>query len=751
MAQMTAVGSSVTRRDAPEKVTGAARYAGDIALPGLLHARLVLSPYASARITRIDTAAAAAMPGVAGVYTADDLALQGAESGARRLNFLARDRVVFNGQPVAVVLAETIAQASDGAAAVTVDYEPEPVVVDPIAGMDPGAPIVRDLPAAGAEEAQMHAAVVSDEEEEREDLPANVTNTIHFHRGDVEAALREAEVVVEGTYKVNYVHQGYLETQTCTVAPDAATGGVDVYTSTQAFFYTRNEVAEALGLTTNQVRVVPTAIGGGFGAKYVLLDPFVASLAVKVGRPVRLAYTRSEDFLAANPSPMTIFELKAGAKRDGELTALQARVIFDTGAYAGSALSIGCLLVGGYYRFPHLDIRGYEVMTNKPGVGAYRAPGAPQASFAIESLLDDLAERLGRDPLDLRIQNAIVEGDLWPDGKPWPRVGLKECLERARAHPLWQGRGSLGPHEGVGVGAGGWPGGKGPAAAACRMDPSGGLTITTGVADLTGQSTTFALIAAEAFGIDPAKVRVVHGDTDTAPHSPGSGGSQITYTVGQAVLRAAAEARRQVMAIVAQELEAAPDDLEIVDGQVRVKGVPDRTVSLEKVATLSTSKYEPVWARGASAQPIIAPGFAVHLARVRVDPDTGEVTPTEYVAVQDVGHALNPPAVEGQILGGVVQGLGFALWEQLVHDENGQLLTGSFMDYALPKAEQIPQIETILVEVPAPDGPFGARIVGEPPIIPGLAAIGNAVKAASGKRLAEVPLTPQRILAALHD
>src|SRR5205823_3222436 len=316
-------------------------------------------------------------------------------------------------------------------------------------------------------------------------------------------------------------------------------------------------------------------------------------------------------------------------------------------------------------------IRGYEVMTNKVGVGAYRAPGAPQASFAIESQMDELADKLGMDPLDFRIRNAITEGDLWPDGQPWPRVGLRECLEKLRAHPLWRERHNVGPNEGVGVGAGGWPGGKGPAAAACRMDPGGTLTISVGAVDLTGQTTTFALIAAEAFGIDPAKVRVVTGDTEAAPHSPGSGGSQITYTVGKAVLEAAREARRQVMAIVSDRLEAAPDDLEIVDGQVRVKGVPEKTISLEEVARLSTSRYEPVWGRGASAQKIIAPGFAAHLAKVRVDPDTGEVTVLAYVAAQDVGKALNPPAVIGQMVGGAVQGLGFALYEQMIHDENG--------------------------------------------------------------------------------
>jgi CO/xanthine dehydrogenase Mo-binding subunit len=749
-ATATAIGTGIARRDAPEKVTGAVKYAGDVQFPGMLHARLVTSPHAAARIVRIDTEAAKALPGVVAVYTAADLTLKGQESGARRLNFLASDRVVFDGQPVAVALGETIEAATDAAQAVVVEYEALPVVVDPLAGMRADAPTVREVKAAGAEEAAMHAAVVGGEEEQQEELPANVTSNIHFTRGDVAKGFAEADFVVENTYRVAYVHQGYMETQTCTVVPDPVTGGVSVYTSTQALFYTRDEVANALGLAPSQVRVLPIVAGGGFGAKYVLIDPFVASLCQKTGRPVKFAYTRSEDFHAANPSPLTVFEVKLGGKKDGTLTALEARVIFDTGAYSGSALAIGCLLLGGYYKFQNLDIKGYEVMTNKPGVGAYRAPGAPQASFAIESSLDELAAGLGADPLDLRIQNAVEEGDLWPDGNPWPRIGLKETLERLREHPLWQNRHNLGPNEGIGVGAGGWPGGRGPAAAACRMDPGGTLTITTGVADITGQSTTFALIAAEAFGIDPSQVRVVHGDTESAPHSPGSGGSQITYTVGKAVIEAATEARKQAIAIAATQLEASPDDMEIVNGQIRVKGSPENSVTLEQIYKLSTGKYGPIYTRGTSAQQVIAAGFAAHLAHVHVDPDTGEVTVKAYVAAQDVGKALNPPLVEGQILGGAAQGIGFALYEEMVHDENGQLLTGSFMDYTLPKAEQIPHIETILVEVPTTDGPFGARIVGEPPIIPGPATIGNAIKAATGKRLTEAPMTPAKVIAALQ-
>ncbi len=745
-----AIATETARRDAPEKVTGAAKYAGDVTAHGMLVARLVTSPYAAARITKIDTATAKKLPGVVGVYTAADLNLVGMESGARRLNFLASDRVMFDGQPVAVVLGETEEQATDGAAAVTVEYEPLTAVVEPLDGMRDDAPHVREVQASGADEAGMHAAVASSGDP-KEKLHANVSNSVNFKRGDVEAAFKDADAIVEGTYRINYVHQGYLETQTCTIIPDAITRGVTVYTSTQAYFYTRDEVANALGLLASQVKVVPIIAGGGFGAKYVLIDPFVASLVKKTGRPVKFAYTRSEDLKAANPSPLAIFEVKLGGKKDGTLTALQARVIFDTGAYSGSALGIGCILLGGYYKFPNLDIKGYEVMTNKPGVGAYRAPGAPQASFAIESAVDELVEKLGLDPLDVRIQNAIEEGDKWPDGSPLPTIGLKECLERLRDHPVWQNRHNVGPNEGVGVGVGGWPGGRGPAAAACRMDPGGKLTITTGVADLTGQSTTFAMIAAEAFGIDASEVNIVFGDTESAPHSPGSGGSQITYTVGKAVIEAALEAKKQVLGIAAAQLEASPDDLEIVNGKIQVKGSPENSITLAQVYSLSTSKYAPVYTRGTSAQQVIAAGFAAHLAKVYVDPDTGEVTIKEYVSAQDVGHALNPPLVQGQILGGVVQGIGFGLYEQLVHDENGQLLTGTLMDYALPKADMLPQIESILIEVPTKDGPFGARIVGEPPIIPGAATLNNAIKAATGKRLHEAPMTPSRVIAALQS
>jgi CO/xanthine dehydrogenase Mo-binding subunit len=500
-------------------------------------------------------------------------------------------------------------------------------------------------------------------------------------------------------------------------------------------------------------------VGGGFGGKFVLIEPLLAVIAVAAKRPVRLVLTRMEEFLATNPSPQCIIEVKTGARRDGTLTALQARVVFDTGVYPGSPLQIACLLLGGYYRFPNLDIHGYEVLTNRFGPGAYRAPGAPQATFAIESQLDELARKLGLDPLELRLRNAVAEGDPQPDGTPWPRIGLRECLERLRAHPAWRDRGApprggdaAGRREGVGIAVGGWPGGLEPAAAACRLDNDGRVTVVTGSVDLTGTNTTLALIAAEVLGLRPDQVRVVNGDSDAAPFAGVSGGSKITYTVGAAVRRAAEDARQQILRIAADVLESSVEDLEIVDGTVQVRGAPARALPLAEIGRLSTTfgaRFAPVDGRGTSAITANAPGFAAQLARVAVDEETGEVAVRRYVAVQDVGRALNPAAVEGQLHGGVAQGIGWALYERMVFDEDGRLLTASFLDYAVPSATRVPPIETAFVEVPSADGPFGAKGVGEPPVVPGAAAVANAVRDAVGVRVTEIPITPERLLRAL--
>ena len=747
----TVVGTSIRRVDGYEKITGQAKYAGDVQLPGMLHARLVVSPYPHARIVRIDKSAAEQIPGVI-VLTAADLSIARPDP-SRQGEPLAVDEVVFNGHPVAAVLAPTEALAEDAVALVDVTYEQLPTVVDPEAALAANAPRAR-LKAIGAVgETEAHASVGGAKEEIEKLASPNVSNQTRQHRGDVEAGFRQADAVVEATYRTQWAHQSPIEPQTAVAWLDPS-GTLTLWSSTQGTFYPRQQLAKILGLPAGRIKVIGMAVGGGFGSKLMLIEPLVAAIAMAVKRPVRLAFTRSEEYMAANPAPEAKIEVKAGATRDGTLTALQAEVVFDTGAFPASPLGICCTLLGSSYRCPNVDIRGVEVMTNKVSPAAYRAPGAQQAYFALESTIDELARQLGLDPLEFRMQNAVREGDLRVDGTPWPRIGMRECLEQAREHPIWRNRDRKASDEGVGMAVGGWPGGLMPAEAGCRMEPDGTFSILTGSVDLTGTNTSFALIAAEVLGVPVEKIRVVNGDTSTAPFGPVSGGSLTTYMVGPAVLNAAQQAREQVLHVAAEELEAAPEDLEIADDAVRVKGVPDRNITLEKIADLTMNfgaPYAPVQGQGKRGKAPNAPGFTVHLAKVRVDRATGQVEIKEYAAIQDVGKAINPAEVRGQIMGGVVQGIGWALREALVYGEEGQLLTATLMDYALPVAEDLPAIDTVLVEVPAPEGPFGAKGVGEPPAIPGPGAIANAIRDAIGARPTQIPMTAERVLETLRS
>jgi CO/xanthine dehydrogenase Mo-binding subunit len=517
-------------------------------------------------------------------------------------------------------------------------------------------------------------------------------------------------------------------------------------------FRTRDTVANVLGKSPSQVRVYAMPVGGGFGGKFGLIESLVAACAVAVNRPVRLAFTRIEDLSASNPAPSSIFRVTAGAKKDGTFTALKGEVIFDAGAKAGAPAAHAAMCLGVFYRWQNLDIDATEVVTHKTPTGAYRAPGLPQAMFAGESLVGELIEKLGMDQIEVRKKNAARGGDIRPDGTPWPPIGLMQCLERAE--PIYrQEVAACGPNEGVGVALGGWFGGTEPASALCRLESDGTLKVAIGAVDLTGTNNGLQIIAAEAFGMDSAdQVRVTTVDTDAAPYAGATGGSKTIYTMGPAVLRAAQEARDRVLKIAAAELEASVEDLEMVGGEVRVKGVPGKVKTLRDIYRLSASfgaKHEPVVGKGESAVTERSPGTGVHICRVRVDPEIGRVEPVRYVVVQDVGRAINPATVEEQIHGGGAQGVGWAVYEEIVHDESGTPITSSFMDYTVPKARQIPELEAVLVEVPSPIGPYGAKPVGEPPVIPGGAAVANAVAAASGARVTELPLTPERVRKAM--
>lgn len=755
MNEFNVIGRSVLGRDGQAKVTGALRYAPDIQLPGMLYGRLVTSPYSHARIISVDKRDALAVPGVVAVLTAADLPDFPAEYRSRLL--LARDRAIFTGHPVALILAESEEAAADGAELLYVDYDPLPAATTIDQALAEDAPLVwPDGVPGSSNEAGAHGADVGDGNGQAATRRDNVSSRRHFERGDVAAGFAEADVVIERTFNTSMVHQSYLEPHATVVQPDPLTGGATVWTSTQAPFGVRNEVAGVLDVPDSDVRVVGTPVGGGFGGKFVLYEPLVALAARHVRRPVRLVLTRMEELLAGNPAPAIRLTIKLGAKEDGTFTALAGEVIVDSGCFPGFHI-MSAFLMSSVYQFRNLDLHYTELLTFKPSVGAYRAPGVPQGTFALESLVDEMAQSLDLDPLAIRLRNASGPGDLMGDDKPWGSMGMRQVLEKLGQHPAWlerdaaraAGRGG-GARYGIGIAIGGWPGGTEPAAASCALNRDGQIQVHIGSVDLTGTKTGFALMAAEAFGVDPDQVRVISGDTASAPYGGATGGSKITYCVGPAVVQAAEEARMQVLAIASEEFEVDPADLEIVDGKVQVRGVPGKAIPLSKLAGKTMQfggKYAPVIGHGRHAENRSSPAFCAQLAEVVVDEGTGQVRVPRLVLVQDVGRAINPEGIKGQMIGGAAQGLGWALYEAMIYDDQGQLLTGTLIEYNVPSADQVAEVvETVIVEVPSDHGPYGARGVGEAPVIATAAAVANAIADATGRRIDDLPMTPPRVL-----
>jgi len=747
-----AIGVSRPRLDSEEKVRGVTRYAADVPHLDLLHARLVLAHDAHARVLSIDRDEALRAPGVIAVFTADDLPLAG-NGDSRAEAPLARDEILFAGQPVALVVAESEGAAEDGAELVVVETESLPAVVDLGYAIKPDAPRARmheetEESDIGSEHADVGGS--------GEEVPANeidspnVAFSVRYRHGDAAAELAASAAVVAGRFRTPWIYQAYLETQVATAAPQPG-GGLLVETSTQAPFQTRSQLAGLLGQPLDRVRVMPMPLGGSFGGKWMLPDPLAAAAAVALGRPVRLSLTRSEDFLATNPNPAGEIELRIGATATGELTALDAKIVFERGAIHGWGIEApAAALIGGVYRWHAHDVRAYGIETNRVGFGAYRAPGAPPAAFALESLLDELAAHLRMDPADLRAKNLAGEGDLRADGKPWSALGTAECLELLRDHPMWRERATLPENEGVGLALGIWFGAGDAAGAGCRLEDDGSITVVTGIADMTGATSAFAAIAAQILGVPVDRVRVVTADTSTAPRSPMVGGSKTTFAVGRAVVAAAEDAKAQLLELAAAELEADPADLEIVDGVVQPRGAPSQGVELVALGQrVASGSLPPVDGRGRASAAPPSSSVAGHLAHIRVDPDTGNVEIVGWVIAQDVGTAINPALCEGQMRGGVAQAIGWALHEELIVDADGQVVNGSFVSYLIPGATDLPPIETLLVELPAPDGPLGAKGIGEACVVAGPAAVANAVAAASGARLRELPMTPERVWAEL--
>jgi len=750
---MTAIGRDRPLSDGRSKVLGALRYCADLERPGLLHARLVTSPHAHAQLRAVDVADASAVPGVVAVLTARDL--PDIPPHNRSMLMLARERVLFVGHPYALVLAESEQAAQDAADAVVGDFDPQPAVLSIEQALAADSPAVwpNGRPGASAEAAAHGAAAAEDDQSTAPSSP-NAASRVAFDRGDLAAGFAAAHAIVERELRTSGVHQSYLEPHVTTAEWDPLEESATIWTSTQATFYVRDSVAQLLGVDNTRVRVVGTPVGGGFGGKFLLYEPMLAIAARMLGRPVRLAMTRLEEMLAANPAPATRIRIRAGADRSGRLTALDAELVMDDGCFPSSMAGLAGVLLGSAYTTPNQRIVGIEVITHRPSAGAYRAPCAPQCAFALETVIDELACELGIDPLEMRQLNAARPGDPMAMGNPWPSMGMTEVLQRLADHPAWIGREQARAEgRGVGIALGGWPGGTEPAAAACMLDSDGTLQVRVGSADITGTNTALEMIAADAFGVDAETVKVIAGDTQSSPFAGSSGGSKIIYTLGPAVIQAAEDARRQVLELAARSLEAAAEDLEIKDGAVQVKGSPGQAIPLAKIAQRTMrygSKQAPVYGSGRHAQNHAAPGFCAQLAEVEVDRDTGRARVHRLVVIQDVGKAINPAAVRGQMMGAAVQGIGWALLERLVWDEQGQLLTATWSDYALPHVGDAGEtIETVLVEVPSDSGPFGARGVGEPPVIATAAAIANAIADATGVRLTELPMSAPRVLEAL--
>jgi CO/xanthine dehydrogenase Mo-binding subunit len=707
-------------------------------------------------VLAIDSAAALELPGVVAVLTASDLPIK-ARGPARLAHPLADGEVLFAGQPVALVVARTAATAADAAELVRVRLSQLPVVLDPDEAMQPGASLARgDIgsEAVGAAmDAQTHAAVGGggDSSIEAETWSANVSGRTRYRTGDVAASLAGAAAVVGGRFETSWVHQGYLEPQVATAwqEPD---GRIVVETATQGTFAARADVARALGLPQHRVRIVPTPLGGAFGGKWPLLEPLVAAAAVRLGRPVRLVLERAEDFVTTQPTQPFRIDARIGADADGRFLGIEARIVADTGAFDdSSAESLAAVLVTGPYRWPSLDISAYGVRTNRFGDGAYRGPSGPPSAFALESLVDELAGRLGIDAIELRRRNAAVEGEPMVDGEAWARIGMDEVLDALEASELWAARDHVGPDEGVGLAVACWPGSNSAAAAACKVSPDGSIQIVTGTVDMSGVEGGFQAIVADVLGVDPSSVGMEVLDTSAAPPTPGSGGSTITYSVGRAVRLAAEDVRDALLQAAALQLEIAPGDLEIANGAVRPKGTPGRAIPLARlVRQHARAGRAPIEGHARSEIASLSPSVAAHVAHVRVDRATGRVEVLRQHLVQDVGRALNPALVAGQQHGAAAQVVGWALRERLGHDHNGQPLATTFLEYAMPRAEDVGILETTSVEVPSPDGPFGAKGIGEAPVIPGAAAIANAIAAATGVRLRTLPMDPPAVWRALE-
>jgi CO/xanthine dehydrogenase Mo-binding subunit len=746
----TVIGTRPVRHDGVDKVTGRARYGADISMPGLLHGKVLRSPYAHARIVRIDVSKALALPGVKAIVTSADLPIIeerpidfGETMGNVRIlaeNALAAGKALYKGHAVAAVAASSAHLAEEALALIDVEYEILPVVLTAREAMAEGAPLLHE---------GMTTLSLAERFGRGTDtgVTSNVASHIQFKSGDVDEGFQRAEAIVERDYTTSTVHQGYIEPHTAT-ALSGADGRITIWSSSQGHFGIRGQTAAILGVPESSVHCIPMEIGGGFGGKTVTyLEPVAALLSRKVGGPVKLTMTRKEVFEASGPTSAAFMHIKIGADRAGTLTAAQFELIYEAGAFPGSPVGAGANTGLGPYKIENFLIDGYDVVCNKPKVAAYRAPGSPQAAFAVETAIDELAEKLGMDPLEIRLRNAPRQGDRQPSGVPFPRIGCIEVEEAMRAHPHYNAP-LGGPNRGRGVAMGYWGNGGNQSSATISVNADGTISLVTGSVDIGGSRPALAMQAAETLGLRAEDVVPSVGDTDAVGWTGVTGGSRTAFSTGIAVVAAAEQIKQQMIARAALLWEGSPEDVAFADGVFTSVKNPALHMTFKEVASRLLRTGGPVTASATSNPRQIGPAFAGHLVDVEVDPETGKVQVLRYSVVQDVGTAVHPSYVEGQMQGGAAQGIGWALNEEYVYGADGAMQNASLLDYRMPTALDLPAIDTLLIEVPNPGHPFGVRGVGEVSIVPPPAALANAIYRATGQRMTHLPLSPGAILAA---
>lgn len=742
------VGTRPIRPDGVPKVTGRALYGADLKLPGMLYGKILRSPHAHARIKGIDTSAAAKLPGVKSVVTWRDFPEQkdefiGPERVAQNYhhitrNIMAREKALYEGHAIAAVAATSASVAEEAAALIKVDYEVLPHVIDVDEAMAPDAPLLFEN-------------MITRSVEPPPTKPSNISKRLEFSIGNVEEGFRQADLILENEYKTAAVHQGYIEPHAC-VAKAEADGQVEMWTASQGHFTMRGLVAKLCAIPLADIRAMPAEIGGGFGGKTVTyLEPVAVMLSKKAaGLPVRLQMTREEVFKASGPTSGTSSWVRIGFKKDGTIVALDAIYKYQAGAFPGSPVMNGCLCGVGPYNLANARTVGYDVVSNRPKAAAYRAPGSPIGSFPIECTIDEAAQKLGIDPIDIRLKNVARLGTPMIAGNKMTHAGFAETLEALKAHPAYQK--PLGKNQGRGVACGYWFNAGGESSATLQVNHDGTVLIASGSMDIGGSRASMAIMAAETLGVDYTSVRSIIADTASVGYCHVTGGSRTTYATGIAVVEATRSAITELCKRAAKIWQVDPEAVVWEDGYAKPasSNVGDfKPLSLKEIAAQTPGTGGPITTSSGVNPSQQAPGFSAQFYDIEVDPETGRTDILKVVCAQDVGRAIHPGYVEGQMHGGITQGIGWALNEEYIYNAKGLLDNAGFLDYRMPVASDLPYLDTIMVEVPNPAHPYGAKGVGEACFCPPISAIANAMERAIGKRIKQLPLSPPRVLEAI--